>query len=184
MRAKEGDPEQNMVRRMVVDVAKRLESIGAEGLMLCANTLHWFAEDVEAAVRIPIIHIARATGERIRQQGFKRVGLLGTLPTMEQNFYRRHLEECSLEVFVPEDNERQYIQDAIFGELVLGIFNDKTRSRFIEIIRRLAERGAEGIILGCTEIPLLIRQEQCALPLFDTLGIHVQAGVDFALAEA
>ena len=120
MRAKHGDPEQTKVREMVVDAARRLAAIGAEGLMLCANTLHWFADDVERAVSLPLVHVAAATGKRIRAEGLRRVGLLGTLPTMERAFYRERLAGAGIETLVPDEVERQFVDRAIFGELVLG----------------------------------------------------------------
>ncbi len=182
MRAKEGDPEQSGVREMVVDAARRLAGIGAEGLMLCANTLHWFAEDVERAVPIPLVHIASAAGARIRADGLQCVGLLGTLPTMERDFYRKRLEAMGITTLVPDEPARQFINRAIYEELVKGRFGPETRQAFLDIIETLRGRGAQGVVLGCTEIPLLVRQADCDLPLFDTLDLHARAGVDFSLA--
>jgi aspartate racemase len=181
-RAKAGDPEQTKVREMVVDAARRLADAGAEGLMLCANTMHWFAEEVERAVPLPLIHIASATGERILAEGLRSVGLLGTLQTMERDFYRKRLEAMGIATLVPEKEARQFVDQAIFGELVMERFRPETKLAFLDIIETLRGRGAQGIVLGCTEIPLLIKQADCELPLFDTLAIHAQAGVDFSLA--
>ena len=181
MRAKEGDPEQTKVCEMVVDAAVRLAAIGADGLMLCANTLHWFADTVERAVPLPLVHIATATGRRIRAEGLERVGLLGTLPTMERDFYRYRLEALGIEVVVPDEPARQFVNRAIYGELVLGRFRPETQAVFVDILRQLRGQGAQGVVLGCTEIPLLLRQEDADLPLFDTLAIHAAAGVDFLL---
>jgi aspartate racemase len=182
MRAKEGDPEQARVRRMVVDAAARLAAAGAEGLLLCANTLHWFSEAVERAVPLPLVHIAAATAARIRAEGLDRVGLLGTLPTMERRFYRDRLEAAGIEVIVPGETGRQYVHEAIFGELVLGRFLPGTRTAFVDIVNELRHRGAQGVVLGCTELPLLLGTEDCDVPLFDTLAIHAEAAVDFMLA--
>lgn len=182
MRAKEKDPEQTKVREMVVNAAKRLALAGADGLMLCANTLHWFAQDVERAVALPLVHIADATGQRVAAEGIHCVGLLGTLPTMERDFYRQRLEARGLRVLVPDEGDRGFVHRAIYEELVLGRFLAETRSAFLAIVERLHARGASGIVLGCTEIPLLLKQADCPLPLFDTLGIHARAGVDFMLA--
>jgi aspartate racemase len=179
MRAREGDPEQTKVQPMVVDAARKLASIGADALMLCANTLHWFADAVEAAVPVPVIHIANATGHGIRASGLDRVALLGTRPTMEREFYRGRLKAMGIEVLIPDEPGRDFVHGAIYGELVLGRFLPQTRGRFLQIIHGLRVRGAQGVVLGCTEIPLLLQQEHCELPLFDTLTIHAQAGVDF-----
>jgi aspartate racemase len=182
MRAKEAAPDQAEVRKLVVQAAGRLASTGVEGIMLCANTLHWFAEDVERATPVPLIHIARAAAGRINSAGLTRVGLLGTRPTMEQDFYRRRLEESGIEVLVPDEPERAFIDRAIFEELLQEVFTQETKSRFLEIVEDLRLRGAQGVVLGCTEIPLLLKQSDCPLPLFDTLRIHVEAAVDWALA--
>jgi aspartate racemase len=182
VRAKDGDPEQAKVSEMVVEAAGRLAAIGAEGLMLCANTLHWFADAVERAVALPLVHIATATGSRIRAEGLRRVGLLGTLPTMERDFYRNRVEAMGIEVLVPDQPGRRFVHCAIYGELLLGRFRPETRAAFVNIVHQLHARGAEAVVLGCTEIPLLLKQEDCDVPLFDTLAIHAKAGVDFLLA--
>ena len=182
MRAKEGDPEQARVREMVVDAAIRLAAIGADGLMLCANTLHWFAEDVECAAALPLVHIADATATRILAAGLRSVGLLGTLPTMERHFYRKRLEARGIEVVVPDEGGRHFVDCAIYDELVLGRVLPDTRAGFLAVVSQLRARGAQGVVLGCTEIPLVLSQAHCDLPLFDTLAIHAGAGVDFLLS--
>lgn len=182
MRAKEGDPEQAKVREMVVDAATRLARVGVDGLMLCANTLHWFAESVEHAVPLPLVHIADATGRQIQAAGFTRVGLLGTRPTMERDFYRSRFSSMGIETIVPDEAGRELVNRAIYEELVRDRFLPQTRSAFLEIIGCLRARGAEGVVLGCTEIPLLVKQQDCELPLFDTLAIHARAAADFLLA--
>lgn len=181
LRVKAVDPEQGGVRAMVVEAARLLSTAGAELLLLCANTLHWFAPDVERAVSTPLVHIAVATGRRVRAQGLTRVGLLGTRPTMERDFYTRRLAEAGLSVLVPEAGDRAWVDAAINDELVQNVLRPETGARFLGIVDGLRRRGAEGVVLGCTEIPLLVSQGDTDLPLFDTLAIHVEAAVDQAL---
>jgi aspartate racemase len=182
MRLKENDPAQHRVRALVVETAGKLAEMGAEGLVLCANTLHMFADDVEAAVPLPLAHIAAATAAEVRAEGFHRVGLLGTRLTMEQDFYRRKLAAAGVEALIPSGPEREWIDNTIFQELLKGIFRPAVRQRFLDIMHGLRRSGAEGIVMGCTEIPLLIRPADTDLPLFDTLSIHVRATVEFALS--
>jgi aspartate racemase len=185
MRLKTRDPEQAAVRDMVVDAARTVANAGAECVLICANTLHWFAEAVADAVPVPLIHIATATAERVRAQGLRTVGLLGTLPTMERDFYTARLRDAGIATLVPAADDRVFVDHAILHELVQEIFRDEVKARFIDIMAELGRRGAEGIVLGCTEIPLLIKPGEADLPMFDTLRIHAQAAVDFALgAEA
>lgn len=183
-RLKEGDPRQQRVRELVVHTAAQLADIGAECLVLCANTLHMFADDVDESVPLPLIHIATAAAAAVRERGLSRVGLLGTRLTMERDFYRQRLALHGVDALVPEEEERTFIDGAIFQELVKGVFRPPVRQRFLEIMAALHRRGAEGILMGCTEIPLLVRQEDTDLILFDTLAIHVRSVVDFALAAA
>lgn len=166
----------------MVECAQALEKSGAELLLICTNTMHKMAEEVQAAVEIPLIHIADATAAKINQAGLKRVGLLGTLYTMEQDFYRNRLAQSfGLEVLIPEEADRQSVHQVIFSELCLGKSLDASRQMYREIIQRLVDRGAEGIILGCTEIMLLIGPEDCPVPMFDTTAIHVEAALKHAL---
>jgi aspartate racemase len=181
MRIKAEDPEQGGVRTLVVDAARVLAGAGAELLLLCANTIHWFADDVERAVAVPLVHIAAATGRRIRAQGLTRVGLLGTRPTMERDFYTGRLAEGGVSALVPEADDRAWVDATILDELVRKVLRPEARERFLGIIDGLRRRGAEGIVLGCTEIPLLIKPGDVDLPLFDTLSIHAEAAVDRAL---
>ncbi len=183
MRAKARDPDQHEVGGIVVEAARRVVGAGAEGLMLCANTMHMFAERVEQAVDVPLLHIATATGARIRAAGMRRVGLLGTRPTMERDFYRARLLDEGIEVVVPGEEDRELVDRAIYHELVMGELRPETRARFVRIMDDLGARGAEGVVLGCTEIPLLVAGEDAPLPLFDTLRIHVDAGVELMLGE-
>lgn len=184
MRARERDPrEQAGVRDLVVDAARRVQAAGAEGLMLCANTMHWFAADVERAVPLPLVHIADATGARARADGLSCVGLLGTRPTMERDFWRRRLEAMGVGLLIPDEPDRSYVDRAIYDELVRDRFLPETRMEFLAIIHRLRLRGAQAIVLGCTELPLLLKPGDCDMPLLDTLRIHAAAGVDFLLAS-
>lgn len=162
--------------------ARSLEQAGAQGLLICTNTMHKVADAVSAAVDIPLLHIADATGRRCRADGAKRVGLLGTRFTMEQAFYRQHLEhEWNLEVLVPGSEEREMVHDVIYSELCLGRFLDSSRASYQEVIRGLARRGADAVVLGCTEIPMLIGEAQSPLPLYDTTALHVEQAVRWML---
>ncbi len=166
----------------MIDCALKLEGAGAELLLICTNTMHRMAEEVQAAVTIPLVHIADATAARVHRDGFRRVGLLGTLYTMEQEFYRTRLaRDFGLDVLIPEEADRQSVHQVIFSELCLGQTLDASRQMYREIIGRLVERGAEAIILGCTEIMLLIGPEDSPVPLFDTTAIHVQAALKASL---
>lgn len=169
---------------MLADAARSLERAGADCVVICTNTMHLVSDAVREAVSLPLIHIADATAERIRAAGLQSVGLLGTRFTMEKDFYKGRLVEAfGLEVLVPDEPGRTAVHDTIYQELVLGIINDDSRERFKAVIGDLAARGAQGVILGCTEIPLLIKAEDSPIPIFDTTLIHAQAAVDFALEE-
>jgi len=174
----------DVLSEFVAGIARRIEQAGADFLVICANTIHRAAEAVEAATSIPLLHIADATAAEVRRQGLRTVGLLGTRFTMEQDFYRRRLEQKHhLEVLIPGEEERKKVHDVIYNELGRGIITDASRSAYQSIIRNLQERGAQGVILGCTEIPLLIRQADCPLPVFDTTAIHAAAAVQWALED-
>lgn len=169
------------VLALLLEAALGLERCGARGLLLCANTLHRYADGLRGGLSLPILHIADATAASIRRGGLRRVGLLGTRATMEEDFYRGRLETAGIDVLVPEERDRLFIHDAILNELLRGNFRDETRARFLEVIGALHGGGAEGIVLGCTEIPLLIKQPDVDLPLFDTLAIHAHAAAEFAI---
>ncbi|AIE87244.1 aspartate/glutamate racemase family protein [Fimbriimonas ginsengisoli] len=156
---------------------------GAEGIVLCANTMHLIADRVQERVGLPVIHIADATAEAIRRAGLTTVALLGTRFTMEKEFFRERLASRGIEAVIPEEADREFIHTTIFGELGTGNFLPATKARYLSIIDDLAAKGAEGAILGCTEIPMLIKQSDCAIPLFDTTAIHVDAAIEFALGE-
>lgn len=163
--------------------AQRLERGGADILVLCTNTMHKVATAIEAAVSIPLIHIADATAEAIKEVGIRRVGLLGTRFTMEEDFYRGRLsEKHGLDVLVPDADERSLVNRVIYEELCQGTVLEGSRQAYVRIIERLAEEGAQGVILGCTEIGLLIKSEDSRLPVFDTTRIHAARAVELALS--
>jgi len=167
---------------LLSDAALNLEGAGADFLVLCTNTMHRVAEDIEARVRIPLLHIADPTARAIQAAGCSTVGLLGTRFTMEQDFYRRRLEtEFGLTVHVPEDRSRALVHDAIYSELCRGIISESARAGFQRVVSELVAVGAEGIILGCTEIGLLLRPADVSVPLFDTAELHAEAAAAFAL---
>ncbi len=166
----------------MLDAAQRLQRAGADFIVIASNTMNSSAELIEAKLNIPVLHIADATGRTVKAQGISKVALLGTAYTMGQAFYRDRLEGHGLEVVVPNEAERHDINAVIFDELCAGRFRDDSRARFVEIIERLVkEEGAQGVILGCTEIPLLIKQSDVSVPVFDTTAIHSEAAVRHAL---
>ena len=168
---------------LLTDAARRLERGGADFVLICTNTMHRMAEEVQAAIGIDLLHIADPTAERIQAAGLSRVGLLGTAFTMEQEFYKGRLaEHFGLDVLVPGDADRALVHRVIYDELVQGRIEPHSRDAYRGVIARLVERGAEAVILGCTEIMLLVRPEDSAVPLFDTTAIHAQAAVERALA--
>jgi aspartate racemase len=165
--------------------ALRLERGGADFIVVCTNTMHRLADAIASTVSIPLLHIADPTAERIKSAGFQRIGLLGTAFTMEQDFYKGRLQDKhGLDVIVPDEDDRRIVHEIIYKELVLGQVKAESRQAYREIIARLIERGAQGIILGCTEIMLLVKDEDSAVPLFDTTTIHAVAAVDEALRPA
>lgn len=167
----------------MVAAARSLERAGAECVVLCTNTMHKLAEAIEAGVQIPFLHIADATAAAIRGAGLRAVGLLGTRFTMEEDFYRGRLEaRHGLRVLVPGAPEREVVHRVIYDELCRGLVRPESRAGYAAIIQGLVGAGAQGIVLGCTEIGLLVRAEDSPVPLFDTAALHAQAAVDFALA--
>ncbi len=173
------------LRETMIDAARRLERGGADFIIIASNTMNSTAGDIEAEVGVPVLNIVDATGEKVRESGVKTVALLGTRYTMEEDFYQgRLVDEYGLKVVIPNEGERDYINTVIFDELCAGRFLQGSRERFTQIIDRLvAEEGAEGVILGCTEIPLLINQGDVRVPVFDTTRIHTEAAVKYALGE-
>jgi aspartate racemase len=167
---------------VMVAAAQQVEAGGADCVVICTNTMHKMAGEVAQAVRIPLLHIADATAKQVCARDLRRVGLLGTRFTMEEDFYKGRLtEKFGLEVLIPDAEERDAVHRVIYDELVVGKINPESKERYVEIIRALVDRGAEGIILGCTEIGLLVKAEDCAVPVFDTTLIHAEAAVEFAL---
>ncbi len=170
---------------IMVDAVSRLEKGGADFLLICTNTMHKVAAEIEEHMGKPLLHIADAAAGKIKDGGLKKVGLLGTRFTMEEDFYRGRLKEKhGIEVIVPQAEQRQEVHEIIFRELVMGIITERSKEMYIKTIDNLAQRGAEGIILGCTEIPLLIKQEDSKVPLFDTTLIHAEAAAALALNDA
>jgi aspartate racemase len=163
--------------------AENLKKAGAEAIALCANTAHIVADQVAEKVQLPLIHITSATANAIEQHKMKKVGLLGTTYTMELDFYKDKLTAQGIEPIIPElQTDRDFIEETLRSELGRGVLKSETRNAYLKIIDQLVDQGAEGIILGCTEIPLLIRPEDVCVPVFDTTKIHVDAIVDFALS--
>ena len=167
---------------LLADAARRLERGGADFFLICTNTMHRVAEEVQAAVQIPLLHIADATAARVKTQGIRRVGLLGTAFTMEQDFYKGRLRRSGLEVLVPDAEDRAAVHLVIYHELVQGRVEPASRDAYRAVIARLAGRGAEAVILGCTEIMLLIGPDDSPVPIFDTTRIHAEAAVERALS--
>ncbi len=162
--------------------ARQVEAAGADFLLLCTNTMHKVAPQIQAAIAIPMVHLADATARRITQQGMTQVGLLGTNFTMEQDFYKERLQQQGLTVLVPTPADRQLVHRIIYEELCLGMVKDASRQEYLRIMGELQAAGAAGIIEGCTEIVMLVQQTHTAIPLFDTTAIHAEAAVALALA--
>lgn len=169
------------VEKYIGELAMDLEKAGAECLLLGANTLHKVAKDIEAKLSIPIIHIAKETAKIIHEQGLKKVALLGTKTTMTSDFYKNILSDNGIEIIIPDENDMNIINNSIYEEFSKGIFSDEMKSEYLRIIEKLKKQNAEGVILGCTEIPILIKAEDSDLPLFNTTEIHVNAAVNFSL---
>ncbi|MEW9110092.1 MAG: aspartate/glutamate racemase family protein [Cytobacillus gottheilii] len=165
----------------MVEAAVKLEQAGAEVIIICTNTMHKMAMEVQEAVSVPLIHIAESTAHAIKQQNLKKVALLGTAFTMEQPFYKDILSKHGIETIIPNEADRQMVHSVIFDELCQGRFLEDSRVKYQELISKLEAEGAEGVILGCTEIPLLIKQEHSSLPLLDTTYLHAMAAVEYAM---
>lgn len=177
---KEGQWEE--AGEVLAEAAKSLEKAGADFIVLCTNTMHKVSHYIEEAIKIPFLHIADATGTEIKDSGIGTVGLLGTKYTMEQDFYKSRLEkEYGLNIIVPDENEREQINRIVFDELCMGIIKEESKELYLKVMKNLVEAGAEGIILGCTEIGLLVQQHDSDVPLFDTTKIHVLETVKKAL---
>ena len=169
---------------ILVQASRSLEIAGADFLVICTNTMHKLAAQIQQQLSIPLLHIADPTAQKVRSAGLHKVALLGTRFTMEEDFYRRRLEQPhGLEVLVPPEEDRRTVHTVIYEELCLGITTAESSENYARIIQRLTEAGAEGVILGCTEIGLLVKPAETRIPLFDTTRIHAEAAVDFALKE-
>ena len=169
---------------LLSDACESLKKSGVDSIVLCANTAHLFADKLQEKIKLPIIHIAVETAKSVNKAGYNIVGLLGTKFTMEMDFYKNKLEEYGLEVLIPKDQEtRDYIQHTVKEELGIGFINPDTKKKYISIVNDLIADGAECIILGCTEIPLLISQDDFEIPIFDTTKIHSQAVVEYIVSE-
>jgi aspartate racemase len=167
---------------MLSKACQSLKNSGAEAIVLCANTMHLIADRIQESVDLPLIHIAAETAKEIQKSNLKKVGLLGTKFTMELDFFKDKLAALNIEAIIPEADDRDFIHDTIFNELGKGLLLESTKERYLSIIEKLINNGAEGIILGCTEIPLLVKQEEVNVPVFDTALIHSNAAVAFALS--
>lgn len=167
---------------VLAESARKLEGMGADVLVLATNTMHKIADVIEQAVRIPLLHVVDATAAAVRAKGLSRVGLLGTRFTMSDGFYSERMAKQGVEIRVPSENEQAEIHRIIFEELCLNKIQAGSKAYYQQVVRRLQEQGAEGVILGCTEIGLLLKENDCPLPLFDSAEIHALAAVDFALS--
>ncbi len=168
----------------MVKVAQKLERGGADFIIICTNTMHKMAPDIEAHTQIPLLHIADATASAIEEKNLNTVALLGTRFTMEQNFYKGRLaEKHGLKVLTPNESDMELVHQIIYHELCLGSIREESKKIYLEIINKLVDQGAEGIILGCTEIPLLVKQADVPVPIFDTTTIHAKKAVAYALLD-
>jgi len=171
--------------KKMISAATNLKNARAEVLVICANTMHLCSHAITQEVQLPLLHIAEATGEKINEAGLNKVLLLGTKFTMERDFFKEILtEKFGVEVLIPNEGDREIVHNIIYEELVLGKINAGSRGQYVRIINEAVKNGAEGVVLGCTEIPLLIQQSDVALPTFDTTQIHAEKAVEFALSTA
>jgi aspartate racemase len=175
------DQDWERLRTYLISIARTVETAGAGCLIICANTPHIVADDVAKSISIPLIHIGDVTVNAIRQQGLNTVALLGTKFTMEKDFIKGKFARLGITVLVPNESDREFIHRSILTELGNGVFTPETKRRYCEIIETLAQQGAQGVILGCTEIPLLVKPEDVSIPTFDTTLLHAAAAVEFAL---
>jgi aspartate racemase len=173
--------EWKKISNIICKVAQTVEQGGASCLLIGANTMHKIADEVQAAIKIPVIHIAEAVAKAILKNGLKKIGLLGTRYTMQLGFYTNHLAKYGIETIIPEQDDIDFINYTIYNEFSKNIFLPETKARYLKVISKLKDRDAEGIILGCTEIPLLLKQSDCDILLFDTAKIHSNAGVEYVL---
>ena len=168
--------------KIICKAAKTIEDDGAACILIGANTMHKIADEIQAAINIPVIHIAGATAKEILKQGLKKVALIGTKYTMQLGFYTDHLAKFGIETIIPEQQDIDYINYTIYNEFSKNIFTPQTKASYLNIISKLEASGAEGIVGGCTEIPILIKQSDCNIPIFDTAKIHSAAAVEFVMS--
>ncbi len=173
----------NRIADMLGEAARRLQGFGADFILICTNTMHKVAQIIQKKISVPIVHIADATGDEIIKRGFGRVALLGTKFTMTQEFYTKRLRERGLDIIVPEQDDITVINDIIFKELCAGIFREESRQKYKDIIKRMQDKGAEAVIFGCTEIGLLLDQNDCEIPVLDTTVIHAKKAAEMALGR-
>ena len=171
------------LNKKMVAAAQQLEKAGADLFILCTNTMHLCSEEMIKNTSIPFLHIAKVTADAIVAKKLKKIALLGTKFTMEKDFYKQILAEHDIEVLIPNEADRQIVHQVIYQELVQGIITEQSKREYQRIIKTLERNGAEGVILGCTEIPLLIKENDVDIPIFDTTKIHAESAVDFALAK-
>ena len=172
-----------VIRDIITDAALNLKKGGADFIIICTNTLHKIADDIEKSAGIPLIHIVDAAGREIVKRDIRKVGLLGTRFTMEKGFYKDFLlDKFGIHVIIPGESDRKIVHNIIFEELCFGVVKESSREHYVRIINQMADEGSEGIILGCTEIPLLVNQADVRVPLFNTTELHAIYGVDFSLS--
>ena len=170
------------IGNLMKQAAQQLERAGADIVLLCTNTIHLISDYISENINIPFMHIATTTGETIQKKGLKKVALLGTKFTMEKDFYTKKLiNDFELEVLIPDENDRQIIHDIIYNELVKGQFTNKSKQKIIKVIEKLQNQGVEGVILGCTELPILITESDIKIPTFDTGKIHAHKAIEWSL---
>jgi aspartate racemase len=173
----------NGIEKMLSDIAIRLENAGADCIVMCANTVHLVADTIRQKIKIPLLHSAEETAREIVSQKINKVALLGTKFTMENPFFKDRLSQLGIDTIVPGEADKDYIHASIFNELTKGIFKDDTKNKYIEIIDKLKDCGAEGVVFGSAEFSILLNQTDCSIPIFDTIAIHSRAAVDFSLSK-
>jgi aspartate racemase len=173
----------NAVEKILSDIAIQLENAGADCIVMCTNTPHLVADTVRQKIKIPLLHIAEETAKEIVSKKINKIGLLGTKFTMENSFFKDRLLQFGIESIVPDDPDKDYIHASIFNELTRGFFKDDTKNKYLDIIDKLKEGGAKGVVFGCTEFSILINPADCSIPIFDTTAIHSIAAANFALSE-
>ncbi|MCJ7624704.1 MAG: aspartate/glutamate racemase family protein [Anaerolineaceae bacterium] len=172
----------DLVAQGLSEAARKLEAAGADFIVIATNTMHMVIDELRSSVNIPFLSLLDAVGDAITEKNLKTVGLLGTVFTMKKTFYQEALAKKGITVLVPNPEDQKYINEVIYSELIAGVFRDESRAGYLKVIDKLAQHGAEGMILGCTEIPLLVGEKDTHLPLFDTTTIHAEAALDYAIS--